>query len=32
MVLYLISIYDKNETASISDKELRELITAIINE
>ena len=28
--IYLLSIYDKSETATISDKELRELIGSIV--
>ncbi|RPH29897.1 MAG: hypothetical protein EHM93_16605 [Bacteroidales bacterium] len=32
MIVTLISIYDKSETASISDKELRELITVLQDE
>ncbi len=31
-IVNLISIYDKSETASISDKELRDLITGLQNE
>jgi mRNA-degrading endonuclease RelE of RelBE toxin-antitoxin system len=32
IIVNLISIYDKSETASISDKELRDLITGLQNE
>lgn len=32
IIVNLISIYDKNETASISDKELRDLIAGLENE
>ena len=32
IVVNLISIYDKSETASLSDKELRDLIVALQNE
>ena len=28
--IYLLSIYDKSETTSISDKELRELIKSLV--
>jgi len=32
IIVNLISIYDKSETASISEKELRDLITSLQNE
>jgi len=32
IIVNLISIYDKSETATISDKELRDLIAGLVNE